>query len=55
MIHLNIKQINFILLCISIYYYIFLTTCTRDHHIAVIISVFIETRDEQSHVDEGEY
>lgn len=50
-----LKQINFILLYISIYYYILLTTCTRDHHVAVIMSVFIETRDEQSHVNEDEY
>lgn len=39
----------------SIYVYIFLTTCTRDHHITIIIPVLIETRDEQSHVDKDEY
>lgn len=32
-----------------------LTACTREHHVAAVTSVFVETRDEEGHVDEDEY
>lgn len=37
------------------YCYIFLTTCTSDHHVATVMSVFIKTRYEKSHVNENKH
>lgn len=36
-------------------YRIVLTGSTREHQVAALVSVFVETRNEEDHVDEDEY